>query len=55
MKMSAGALFLHKDTILVVKPSYLDYWLPPGGGVEAGESPKEACIREIREEKGERL
>jgi 8-oxo-dGTP diphosphatase len=52
MKMAAGALFLHEGKILIVKPSYLDYWLPPGGGIEAGESPKDACIREVREEIG---
>jgi 8-oxo-dGTP pyrophosphatase MutT (NUDIX family) len=52
MEMAAGALFLHEGKILIVKPSYLDYWLPPGGGVEAGESPRDACIREIREEIG---
>ena len=27
-------------------------WNYPGGGIEVGESPEQACIREIREETG---
>jgi 8-oxo-dGTP diphosphatase len=27
-------------------------WNFPGGGIEEGETPKEACIREVREETG---
>jgi ADP-ribose pyrophosphatase len=27
-------------------------WNYPGGGIEAGESPEEACIREVKEETG---
>jgi 8-oxo-dGTP pyrophosphatase MutT (NUDIX family) len=28
------------------------FWEPPGGGIEEGESPREAAIRELREETG---
>ncbi len=30
----------------------LHYWAVPGGGIEPGESPPEAAIREVREELG---
>ena len=51
---SAGAL-LHDGTgrILVLKPSYKGGWTVPGGQVEEdGESPWEACRREVAEETG---
>ncbi len=52
MRISAGALFFYDNRILVVKPSYRDYWLFPGGLAEDGESPRDACIREVHEEIG---
>jgi 8-oxo-dGTP diphosphatase len=41
----------HGD-LLIVKPNYLntDDWSLPGGVIEEGESPKEACARECLEE-----
>lgn len=52
-RMGAGSLFLNEaGEILVVKPSYKDHWSIPGGTVDDNESPKEACIREIKEEIG---
>lgn len=36
--------------MLLVKPTYKDGWDIPGGYVEPGEMPIEACEREIREE-----
>lgn len=46
-------MFLNdKDEILIVKPSYKDYWSVPGGVVDENESPRQACIREVREELG---
>lgn len=49
--MAAGAL-LRNETgeILIVHPTYKDRWEIPGGIVEANESPKAACEREILEE-----
>jgi 8-oxo-dGTP pyrophosphatase MutT (NUDIX family) len=38
--------------LLVLKPTYRPEWLMAGGHVEPGESPREACVREIREELG---
>jgi 8-oxo-dGTP diphosphatase len=52
-RMAAGALFFnHHEEALIVKPTYRDYRLIPGGVIEHNESPYEACVREVREEIG---
>ncbi|MDX3454505.1 NUDIX hydrolase [Streptomyces sp. ME02-8801-2C] len=52
-RMAAGALFFDDaDRILLVEPSYKDYRDIPGGYVEQGESPLQACVREVHEELG---
>ncbi len=38
------------DRVLVIEHRRLQTWLPIGGEVEAGETPLEAAIRELREE-----
>jgi ADP-ribose pyrophosphatase YjhB (NUDIX family) len=38
--------------ILLVKPSYKPVWDLPGGVIEAAESPRAACVREVGEELG---
>ncbi len=51
--MAAGALFLNSDQqILIVQPTYREAWLVAGGVVEAHESPRAACHRELREQLG---
>lgn len=51
--VAAGALLTDGDErVLVVKPSYKPGWEVPGGCVEPGETPAEACAREVREELG---
>lgn len=35
---------------MMVRPTYKDYWDIPGGYVEPGETPYEACVREVEEE-----
>lgn len=52
-RMGAGAMFVDElGRVLLVEPTYKDYWELPGGVVEAGESPHAAVVREIREELG---
>lgn len=50
-RMAAGCLFFDAEgRILLVKPSYKPTWEIPGGVVEANESPKSCCQREVLEE-----
>ena len=51
---SAGALIFDRaGLLLILKPTYKSGWTIPGGVMEAdGESPWEACRREVREETG---
>jgi len=50
--MSAGALCRVGGRVLLVNPTYKPRWEIPGGLVEDGESPRAACLRELREELG---
>jgi 8-oxo-dGTP diphosphatase len=52
-RVAAGALFFDDEgRVLLVKPTYKDGWDIPGGYVEPGETPREACEREVAEELG---
>lgn len=52
-QIGAGVLLFNKNNeLLIVKPSYRNYWSIPGGVVEKNETPKNGCIREIQEEIG---
>jgi 8-oxo-dGTP diphosphatase len=52
-RMAVMALFRDDaGHVLIVKPTYRDGWLLPGGSVEADESPHAACRREVVEEIG---
>jgi 8-oxo-dGTP diphosphatase len=52
--VSAGALIFDKaGRLLILKPTYKTGWTIPGGVMEAdGETPWDACRREVREECG---
>lgn len=45
-------LFDAGGKFLIVKPTYRDHWLMPGGLVDASESPTHGAIREVSEELG---
>lgn len=52
-RMGAGALFLDEaGRLLLVNPTYKPQWEIPGGVVEQDESPRQACIRAVKEEIG---
>lgn len=52
--VSAGALIFDRaGRLLILKPAYKSGWTIPGGVMEAdGETPWDACRREVREECG---
>ena len=63
MNERAGAIIIKDNKILLIRrikkdwlvPHSLgegggEYWVFPGGGVEAGETPEQAMVREIQEE-----
>ena len=52
-RMGVGVIFRNiGDQILLVKPGYKEYWSLVGGVIDKDESPKQAAVREIREEIG---
>ncbi|MFJ2028128.1 NUDIX domain-containing protein [Streptosporangium sp. NPDC087985] len=52
-RAAAGALFFDEDgRVMIVQPSYKTQRDIPGGIVEPGETPYQACVREVGEELG---
>ncbi|WP_062206774.1 NUDIX domain-containing protein [Streptomyces sp. NBRC 109706] len=45
----------HGDRLLLVLERGRNCWELPGGGIEPGETPREAAVRELWEEAGQRL
>jgi 8-oxo-dGTP diphosphatase len=53
VRAAASALIQdERGHVLVVRPTYKEGWLLPGGALEPDESPLTACRRELREEIG---
>jgi ADP-ribose pyrophosphatase YjhB (NUDIX family) len=60
LRKSARALIIHDGRILVMQRKrfsmrsgeWIEYYSIPGGGIERGEAPEEAVVRELREEMG---
>ena len=48
----AGAYFDSDGRVLLVRQSYMKGWRLPGGGVDRGEAPSRAVLREMAEEVG---
>ncbi|AWB93410.1 NUDIX hydrolase [Aeromicrobium chenweiae] len=55
-RLGAYAVVLHEGRILLTRISSVGYpagsWTLPGGGVDHGESPHDAVVRELHEETG---
>jgi 8-oxo-dGTP diphosphatase len=53
-RISSATIILEDEAgrALIVKANYKRYWTFPGGMIDAGETPKQAAIREVREEVG---
>jgi 8-oxo-dGTP pyrophosphatase MutT (NUDIX family) len=51
-EFTASVYLIDNQKVLLVNHPKLQKWLPPGGHVEANETPSEAARREVREETG---
>src|SRR5512143_232774 len=54
MRTRAGIVLIQEDKVALIERhrAGLDYFVFPGGGVDEGESPEQAAIREAMEELG---
>ena len=52
MRNSARSIIIRNGRIAMIHSRKYDYYKFPGGGIEKGETPMEAMIRETREEAG---
>lgn len=54
LRQRAGAIIIRDGSVLLIHRHRHgnEYYVLPGGGIEEGESPEEAVIRELREEAG---
>src|SRR5271168_4512573 len=49
---TASGIVIELGHILMVHHQRIGAWLPPGGHIEEGEYPHDACVREVFEETG---
>lgn len=50
-RMASGVvIFNNSKEILLVKPTYKNHWSVPGGVIDENESPRDAALREAKEE-----
>ncbi|GAA4376902.1 NUDIX hydrolase [Paeniglutamicibacter cryotolerans] len=61
-RLAAYCVVIHEDRILLAlwdmrgsDPGFIPRWVLPGGGVELGESTRNAAVREVAEETGYRV
>ena len=52
MKMSVAAIVIDDNRFLAIKRRDVPIWVLPGGGVDPGEMPETAIVREVMEETG---
>jgi 8-oxo-dGTP pyrophosphatase MutT (NUDIX family) len=54
MRTRAGIILIENDKVALIERhrAGLDYYVFPGGGVDEGESPEQAAVREAKEELG---
>jgi 8-oxo-dGTP diphosphatase len=51
-RVSVGVMIFHERKLLIVEPTYEPHYLVPGGGVDELETPRDAALRECKEELG---
>lgn len=52
MQRVTNCVLLRDDKVLLLQKPRRGWWVAPGGKMERGESVRDACIREFREETG---
>ncbi len=55
VRSSARGILIRHGLVAMIHSAKYDYYKFPGGGIEAGETPEEAMIREVAEEAGLRV